>query len=50
MKYHYLGDGLYAKWEGNRLILYTSNGIQVTNTVILEPEVLQALMKFLEGE
>jgi hypothetical protein len=49
MGQHYLGDGLYVKWEGPDLVLYTSNGIEVTNTVVLEPSVLKALMAFLDS-
>lgn len=45
----YLGDGLYAKFEGPALVLYTSNGIEVTNTVVLEPQVLKALMDYLDS-
>jgi len=49
MKDTYLGDGLYAKWEADRLVLYTSNGIEVTNTIVLEREVLKALMTYLDS-
>ena len=45
----YLGDGLYAKFEGQDLVLYTSNGVEVTNTVVLEPSVLKALFAFLDS-
>lgn len=44
----YLGDGVYAQLQGQDLILYTSNGVQVTNTIVLEPTVLHALLKFLK--
>ena len=44
----YLGDGAYARWEDDRLILFTHNGIYQTNSVCLEPEVLASLLKFLE--
>jgi hypothetical protein len=36
----YLGDGCYAEWEHGLLKLTTSNGIETTNTVYLEPEVI----------
>ncbi len=36
----YLGDGLYASFDGYQIRLYSSNGIRATNEVYLEPEVL----------
>jgi len=44
----YLGDGVYAELEsGWRVKLTTENGISVTNTIFLDPEVLQALADWL---
>ena len=43
---HYLGDGAYAEYDGFSIILTTENGIEVTNTVVLEPEVLAAFLRF----
>lgn len=40
----YLGDGVYADVDDLRQIVLTAeNGIEVTNTIALEPEVLDAL-------
>lgn len=41
----YLGDGVYAAFDAQTLnvILTTENGIQTTNRIVLEPEVLDAL-------
>jgi hypothetical protein len=45
----YLGDGVYAEMdEFNSIILTTSNGIMDTNRIVLEPEVLDALNKYLQ--
>lgn len=46
----YLGDGVYAEvvWDGQTLLLTTENGIQATNRILLEPEVLGALEWFIE--
>lgn len=44
----YLGDGAYAAHDGERVKLYTSDGISETNVVWLEPEVAQALVRFLK--
>lgn len=47
MKKAYLGDGVYADWDGGRVILTTDNGIEATNTIIMEPEVLVALERYM---
>ena len=39
----YLGDGVYAGWDGYHLWLTTENGITVTNRIALEPTVLATL-------
>jgi hypothetical protein len=44
----YLGDGVYVEWRDNDVKLTTSNGVVDTNTVILEPEVLEALLLWVE--
>ena len=44
----YLGDGLYARWEGDVLVLFADDGVQATSTVYLEPLTLNALLNFLE--
>ena len=44
---HYLGDGVYIVNDGFHYILYTSNGIERTNTIYLDPQVIHALLAFL---
>lgn len=44
----YLGDGLYASFDGYMVRLYASNGMQVTNEVWLEPEVLESFKIFMK--
>lgn len=44
----YLGDSVYAQWTGEELILTTENGFCPSNTIILEPEVIVALERYLE--
>ena len=47
----YLGDAVYADEIriGNEGIeLYTSDGLTKTNTIILEPETIRALLQFLK--
>lgn len=49
-KKQYLGDGVYVKIdEIGMLILTTEDGVEVTNTIYLEPEVTVELVKFIEG-
>lgn len=40
----YLGDGAYAKWDGLALTLYTFDGIEEQNRVVLEPSAIIALL------
>lgn len=44
----YLGDGVYCDHDGYQFILTTENGVEATNRICLEPEVIMALMKYLE--
>lgn len=44
----YLGDGVYAECDGG-LVLTTENGIQVTNTIVLEDYVVTALIDYMKG-
>lgn len=51
----YLGDGVYAQVSAvsgidGTVVLTTENGIRATNRIVLEPEVLKALMLFLKRE
>lgn len=42
----YLGDGLYAEFDGYQVELYASNGISRTNRVFLEPGVLASFLGY----
>jgi hypothetical protein len=44
----YLGDGLFASFDGWQIVLYTTDGIRTTNQVYLEPEVLAAFLRYIE--
>jgi hypothetical protein len=44
----YLGDGLYADFDGYHIMLASNNGIQDTNVVYLEPEVLKSFYQYAE--
>lgn len=44
----YLGDSVYAEWDGYHIVLTTNNGYldDPSNTIALEPQVLAALKRF----
>lgn len=42
----YIGDEVVAEIDVQGLILTTSNGIEETNRIVLEPEVWSALLAF----
>lgn len=43
----YLGDGVYAEFDEFGITLTTENGIEATNTVYLEPGVIEELVDFI---
>ncbi|TFH47229.1 MAG: hypothetical protein E4H01_08660 [Lysobacterales bacterium] len=42
----YMGDAVYADFDGYHIILTTENGIRVTNSIALEPTVFDALTRY----
>jgi len=42
----YLGDGLYADFDGHHIVLSAENGFSATDTVYLDPNVYDALTKY----
>lgn len=46
----YLGDSVYAEYDGYHIILTTENGMpgDPSNTIALEPPVLDALQRYKE--
>ena len=45
----YLGDGVYAEMSADGyLALTTENGVSVTNTIYLEPEVIESLYDYID--
>jgi hypothetical protein len=42
----YLGDSVYAKFDGYMLVVYTDNGQGPRNVIAMEPEVLASLIEF----
>ncbi len=45
----YIGDGAYAQiGPDGEIILTTDNGIETTNTIVLDPYVWKALLTFVK--
>jgi hypothetical protein len=42
----YLGDSVYADYDGYHVVLTTENGLEVSNTILLEPQVMDELIRF----
>ena len=42
----YLGDSVYIEYDGFNLTLTTENGYGASNTIVMEPEVFAALLRF----
>lgn len=45
----YLGDAVYVNFDGYYLILTTEDGVSSTNTILLEPEVYAALVRYVQA-
>jgi len=47
----YIGDGVYASRDNNGIVcLTTENGYSVTNTIYLELETIESLIRFLKED
>lgn len=45
----YLGDSVYAEHDdAGRLVLWTENGYGRSNLIVLEPDVYQSLVKWMQ--
>ena len=42
----YMGDGVYAFWNGHSIGIYTYDGINQSQEIYLEPRVMDALNEF----
>lgn len=45
----YLGDAVYFDFDGYHVVLTTEDGIQATNRILLEPQVILAMLKKIDG-
>lgn len=48
MQKEYLGDSVYASFDGSRITLTTENGFGPSNTIHLEPGVYRALVQYVQ--
>ncbi len=46
MTKQYLGDGVYADFDGHHIVLTTENGLDITNTICLEDQVYHSLVRY----
>lgn len=44
----YLGDGVYAHFDGFGVLLHANDHLNPTDRIYLEPEVLESLNRFIE--
>ena len=45
----YLGDSVYAAFDGYTVQIFTNNGMGPENVIYLEPEVQISLVQFIES-
>lgn len=45
----YLGDAVYVDYDGYGLVLTTEDGISTTNIIVLEPDIYDALTRYVES-
>lgn len=48
MAKQYLGDGVYVGFDGFVLVLSAENGVHATDTIYLEPQVLESLVLYID--
>ena len=48
MSKEYIGDGVYADFDGYQIVLTAENGIEVLNTIYLEPSAWESLKDYVE--
>lgn len=49
MKTVYLGDGLYARYDGYDFALMANSATAPTDTIYLEPDTLEAFLNFVKA-
>ena len=49
MTKQYIGDGVYAEYDGFQIKLTAENGIEVLDTIYLEPRTFENLIEYNES-
>jgi hypothetical protein len=44
----YLGDGIYAEFDGYQICIFTSNGIRQENKIYFEGENIESFLEFVK--
>lgn len=44
----YIGDGIYVEHDGHGLVLTFENGLSVSIRIVLQPDVFEALLRYVE--
>jgi hypothetical protein len=45
----YLGDGVYAEFNGSQIVVTTEDDINITNKIYLDSEVTASLINFMDN-
>jgi hypothetical protein len=45
----YIGDSVYASYDGYQVWLYTYNGLSVSDKIALEPPVMRSLIDYAQA-
>lgn len=45
----YMGDSVYVEMENGMVKLFTDNGLGQSDIIFLEPDVCEALVRYLKG-
>jgi hypothetical protein len=46
MPKEYIGDGVYADWNGYQIVVTTEDGVRTTNTIFMEADVFRSLVDY----
>jgi hypothetical protein len=48
-KQDYIGDGVYVEYDGFSYILKANDSVFPSDTIVLEPDVFNSLLKFIDN-
>lgn len=44
----YIGDGVYADFDGHSITMTTENGVSVGNVIVLDPYTIAGLLRYID--